>query len=87
MKRYLLAFAISALALGAAVSCQKDNDDDKAVELSAGETANCYVVSAKGTYSFPAVKVNSSEPVGASALQKCCGSLLDTRCSLTLAIS
>lgn len=65
MKRYLLAFAISALALGAAVSCQKDNDDDKAVELSSGETANCYVVSAKGTYSFPAVKGNSSEPVGA----------------------
>ena len=35
------------------------------VSLDAAGTANCYIVSGPGTYSFPAVKGNSSESVGA----------------------
>ena len=64
MKKTLLALTFAALALSAAVSCQKD-DINKPVDLASGETANCYIVSAEGTYSFPAVKGNSAEPVGA----------------------
>ena len=65
MKKLFFALAIAVLTIGATVSCCKDGKDaDKPVELSSGETANCYVVSAKGTYSFPAVKGNSAESVG-----------------------
>ena len=38
-----------------------------AVSLSSNGTANCYVVSSSGTYSFPTVKGNSSQSVGAVA--------------------
>lgn len=34
------------------------------VSLSESGTANCYIVSSPGSYTFPAVKGNSSEPVG-----------------------
>ena len=37
------------------------------VSLSSKGTANCYVVSSSGTYSFPTVKGNSSQSVGAVA--------------------
>lgn len=40
---------------------------DVAVNIGAKETANCYVVTAPGTYSFKAVKGNSTESIGAIA--------------------
>lgn len=36
----------------------------QAIDLSSEGTANCYVINSSGTYSFPAVKGNSSESVG-----------------------
>lgn len=64
MNKTILALTLSAMALGVIISCQKDDKSNKPVELSSGETANCYIVSAEGTYSFPAVKGNSSESPG-----------------------
>ena len=65
MKKSFLALTLSVLALGIAVSCQKENKEGiKPLELSSGETANCYIVSAEGKYSFPAVKGNSIESPG-----------------------
>ena len=65
IKKLFFALAIAVLTIGATVSCRKEGKiTEKPVELSSGETANCYVVSAKGTYSFPAVKGNSAESVG-----------------------
>ncbi|MCI5619097.1 MAG: hypothetical protein MR330_04105 [Rikenellaceae bacterium] len=65
MKKSFLALTLSVLALGIAVSCQKENKEGiKPLELSSGETANCYIVSAEGKYSFPAVKGNSTESPG-----------------------
>ena len=48
---------------------QHDNDFSISVarSLSDAGTANSYIVSSAGTYSIPAVKGNSSEPVGAVA--------------------
>ena len=43
---------------------QPSVDVASAVNLSVGGTANCYVVSEAGVYSFPAVKGNSMESVG-----------------------
>ena len=40
---------------------------EEPVDLAAEESANCYVVSAAGTYKFPAVKGNSSTSVGSVA--------------------
>lgn len=52
-----------------AVSCESSIQDDQmtidaAVALDNLETANCYIVSDAGTYSFEAVKGNSREHVG-----------------------
>ena len=63
MKKTLLALTLAALTLGAAVSCQND-DINEPVNLVSGESANCYIISAEGTYYFPAVKGNSAESVG-----------------------
>lgn len=49
-------------------SCQKDNPapvTPQAIDLSASGTANSYIVSAPGTYSFKLFKGNSSQPVDA----------------------
>lgn len=65
MRNYLKFFAIAALVATAALSCEKDQDNGKnPVELSSGETANCYIVTGEGCYSFPAVRGNSNETVG-----------------------
>ena len=45
---------------------QPSVDIASAVDLSVEGTANCYVVSEAGVYSFPAVKGNSMESVGAA---------------------
>lgn len=63
------------------VRCYKDYDESllpesvlpdisisEAVNLSSEGTANCYVVSQAGTYSFPTVKGNSSESIGSAVM-------------------
>ena len=59
MKR-LFYISMAALMVLGAVSCKKDSDK----KSSGSKNANCYIVSAPGTYSFLAVKGNSSESVG-----------------------
>ena len=66
MKRIGLNIMLLALLLGSVVSCNSDrySDGTSPVDLSAEGTANCYIVSQAGDYSFPAVVGNSLEPVG-----------------------
>ena len=66
MKRIGLNIMLLALLLDSVVSCNSDrySDGTSPVDLSAEGTANCYIVSQAGDYSFPAVVGNSLEPVG-----------------------
>ena len=56
----LFYISMAALMVIGAVSCKKDSDG----KSSGSKNANCYIVSKPGTYSFLAVKGNSSESVG-----------------------
>lgn len=62
MKRFGICFLLAALFLGSLASCKKD--EVAPADLSVEGTANCYIVSEAGTYSFPAVIGNSLNSVG-----------------------
>lgn len=51
----------SMMLLACVAGCKQS---DSVVDLSTNGTANCYIVSKSGTYSFPAVKGNSMDMVG-----------------------
>lgn len=59
---FLAAVALAALS---AISCNKGDDPIIKPDLSASETANCYIVNKAGSYRFKTVKGNSDESVGA----------------------
>lgn len=64
---------ISVVLMGLLMGCSSP-----AIDISQNGTANCYIVSESGRYSFPAVKGNSDEPVGdikfVEVLWESCGS-------------
>ena len=68
-------FLFSLVLLACIVGCEQSQPT---VDLSTNGTANCYIVSAPGTYSIPAVKGNSNESVGnvksVEVLWESCGS-------------
>ena len=78
MKRFSI-FCLPAVVMAGALllaSCDKDNSTpapapapEPAVDLSAKGTANCYIVSAPGTYSFKTTKGNSSVAVSVAAAE------------------
>lgn len=69
--RKLLVLSAAVLSLSACGEAGEKSgpkpDPDRITDLSASGTANCYVVSSKGGYKFPAVKGNGRESVGAVA--------------------
>lgn len=64
MKHIINYLSLTSLALASLLACNT-KEEITAIDLSLDKgTANCYIVSEAGLYSFPAVKGNSTEPVG-----------------------
>ena len=59
--------AVNSFRTKAVTGYETDFQIEDAVSLSSDGTANCYIVGQAGTYSFPAVKGNSSTSVGSVA--------------------